>query len=218
MSLLSSAAKLLANTLSMTAGTVVGSQTALRWQVHRQPHPMPHQVAAALDHPLRLRYRDVAETLALFGITAGLTVLDLGCGTGVFTIPAARMVGENGKVIAVDIQQPLLEEVRRRAIEAGVAERCVFHHAGAYRLPLENQSVDVALGIATLGEVPDRLHALLELFRVIKPGGRLAISEELPDPAYLPAGAVRQFAEEAGFSFAGKTGSPFVYQMVFTRP
>jgi ubiquinone/menaquinone biosynthesis C-methylase UbiE len=218
MSLISSVTKLLGNTISMTAGTVVGSQTALRWQVHRQPYPMPQQVAAVLDHPLRFRYRGVSDTLALFGITSGLTVLDLGCGTGVFTIPAARMVGENGKVIAVDIQMPLLEEVRRRTIEAGVAERCAFHHAGAYRLPLENQSVDVALCIATLGEVPDRLHALLELYRVIKPGGRLAISEELPDPAYLPAGAVRQYGEEAGFSFAGKTGSPFVYQMVFTRP
>lgn len=218
MSLLSGVTKMLANSLSLSAGTVVGSQTALRWQVYRQPHPMPHQVAAVLDHPLRFRYRGVADTLALFGITAGVTVLDLGCGTGVFTIPAARMVGDQGRVIAVDIQQPLLEVARQRSIEAGVAERCVFHHAGAYRLPLENQSVDVALCIATLGEVPDRLHALLELFRVIKPGGRLSISEELPDPAYLPSGAVRQVAEEAGFSFAGKTGSAFVYQIVFTRP
>lgn len=218
MSLVSAVTNLLSNTLSMGAGAAVGSQTMLRYQIHKQPYPMPHQLAPALDHPLRLRYRNVAETLGLFGITAGLTVLDVGCGTGLFTVPAARMVGEHGRVIAVDIQRELLEETRSRCVDAGIAERCAFHHAGAYKLPLESQSVDVALCIATLGEAPDRLHVLLELFRVLKSGGRLAVSEELPDPAYLPAGLVRQYAEEAGFSFAGKTGNPFLYQMVFARP
>lgn len=206
------------NLLSMGVGSAVGSQTALRMQIHRQPHPMPHQVAAVLDHPLRLRYRDPAESLGLFGIGVGMTVLDLGCGTGLFTVPAARMVWDEGMVHAVDIQVPMLEETRWRCAEAGIAERCAFHHAGAYDLPLENQSVDVAICIATLGEIPDRLHAMLELYRVIKKGGRLAVSEELLDPAYLSSGTVRQFAEEAGFSFAGKTGNPFCYHIVFTRP
>ncbi len=218
MSFLSGLVNTLANTISMGAGSVIGSQTALRVQVHMQPYPMPHQVAKVLDHPLRQRYRDVGETLGLFGIGAGMTVLDLGCGTGLFTIPAARMVGENGRVHAIDIQQPLLEETRKRAIEAGIAERCTFQHAGAYELGLETQSIDVALLIATLGEIPDKLHAMLELYRVIRPGGRVCVSEELPDPAYLPSSAVRQYAEAAGFLFAGKTGNPFCYQMVFTHP
>ncbi len=208
----------LANTLTGTVGAAIGSQTALRVQVHMQPYPMPHQVAKVLDHPLRQRYRDVGDTLGLFGISAGMTVLDLGCGTGLFTIPAARMVGESGRVHAVDIQTQMLDVTRTRAEEAGIGARCSFHHAGAYELALETQSVDVALVVATLGEIPDKLHAMLELYRVIRPGGRVCISEELLDPAYLPSSAVRQYAESAGFLFAGKTGNPFCYQMVFTHP
>lgn len=218
MSFVSGLVNTIANTLTGTVGAVIGSQTALRVQVHLHPHPMPHQVAKVLDHPLRQRYRDVGETLGLFGIGAGMSVLDLGCGTGLFTIPAARMVGEMGRVHAVDLQSPLLEESRKRAEEAGIAERVSFYHAGAYQLPLETQSVDIAIVIATLGEIPDKLHAMLELYRVIRPGGRVCISEELPDPAYLPSSAVRQYAESAGFLFAGKIGNPFCYQMVFTHP
>ena len=208
----------LSNTLSFGAGSVLGSQLSLRYSAHTQPHPMPHQLAGLLDHPLRLRYRNPSETLGLFGLAAGMTVLDLGCGTGLFTEEMARMVGPSGTVHAVDLQLPLLDEARFRLLDVGFADRCVLHHAGAYTLPIEGASVDVAVLVATLGEIPNKLHALLELFRVIKPGGRLAVSEEILHLAYMGSGAVRSLAQEAGFSFAGKTGTPFCYHTVFTRP
>lgn len=208
----------LASTLSFGAGAIIGSQTTLRVNAQANPHPMPHQLAGLLDHPLRLRYRNPAETLGLFGFAAGMTVLDLGCGTGVFTEEMARMVGPTGTVHGVDMQTHLLEEARARLLEAGFADRCVLHHSGAYSLPIEDASVDLAVLIATLGEIPDKVHALLELHRIVKPGGRLAVSEELLHPAYMASGAVRSLAQEAGFSFAGKTGNPFCYHMIFVRP
>ncbi len=209
---------LLANTTLLGLGSAVGSQVTLRIHAHRQPHPLPHQMAALLDHPLRLRYRNPGDTLGLFGLGAGMTVLDLGCGTGLFTEEAARMVGPTGRVHAVDIQAPMLAAARTRVAAAGFGERVHFHHAGAYALPLENLSADVALLIAVLGEVPDRLHALLEVYRVLKPGGRLAVGEEPAHPAYMGGRTLRALAAQAGFVFVAQTGGPLAYNAVFERP
>ena len=81
--------KALTNFLSLGAGAAIGAQVSLRAACANQPRPMPHQHAAALDHPLRLRYRNPREVLGLFGFQAGMTVLDLGCGTGTFTVEMA---------------------------------------------------------------------------------------------------------------------------------
>lgn len=207
----------LARGLLLSVGAAVGTQIALRVDAHLQPHPLPHQMAGLLDNPLRLRYRNVGDSLGLYGIEAGMHMLDLGCGTGLFTVELARMVGPTGVVHGVDIQSAMVEATRSRMVTAGLAERATLHHAGAYRLPLDDGSIDVAILIATLGEIPDRLHALLELQRVIRPGGRLAISEEIAHPAYMTAAGVRRFAGEAGFLLAGKTGTAFCYHMVFLR-
>ncbi|MGL4648394.1 MAG: class I SAM-dependent methyltransferase [Caldilineaceae bacterium] len=208
----------LGNGLSFAAGTLVGADTTLRVDARRRPYPTPHQFASLFDHPLRLRYRNPGETLGLFGLAPGMTVLDLGCGTGLFTEEMARLVGGSGTVHGVDIQLPLVKMTRDRVQERGLGDRCHVHHAGAYALPLESESIDIAVMIAVLGEIPDRLHALLELFRVLKPGGRLAVSEELLHPAYMTATGVRRFAEEAGFQVAARTGNPFVYTVALVRP
>lgn len=207
---------LLTNTAALGVGIVAGSQASVRANQHRQPRPMPRQMAGLLDHPLRMRYRNPGETLGLYGLSAGMTVLDLGCGTGTFTVEMARMVGPQGLVHAVDLQQPVLERAQARVVEAGCGTQVRFHCAGAYELPLEDDSIDLAVVIATLGQIPDTLLALLELRRVLKPGARLAVSEELPDPGYMPAGLVRARVTEAGFLYAGRTGSPFCYSMIFT--
>lgn len=207
--------RFVANSLAATVGAAVGSQAGLRAELWRQPRPMPHQMAAWLDHPARLRYRNPGETLGLFGLFGGMTVLDLGCGTGLFTAEMARMVGVEGAVHAVDLQPSLLAAARLRLDRAGLAERVQFHVRGAYDLPLRDSSVDVAVLIAVLGEIPDRGRALGELRRVLKPGARLAVSEELPDPAYVPAPLVRKWGESAGFGYGGKSGSPFCYSMIF---
>ncbi len=212
-----SVVNILANSIAASAGSLLGSQISLRVGCLRRPRPMPHQFAPMLDHSLRLRYRDVAETLAPFGLSPDQTVLDLGCGSGTFTVEMARMVGEQGIVYAVDLQYPMLEETQSRLDDADLADRVRLHHCGAYNLPLPDNSCDLAVMIATLSQVPDKPAVLFELRRVLKPGARLAISEELPDPAYLPSHMMKRWAEETGFVLQGKTGNLFCYSMIFVN-
>ncbi len=206
--------RLVTNSVAATVGAAVGSQVSLRAEMWRRPRPMPHQMAHWLDHAARLKYRNPGATLGLFGLFGGMTVLDLGCGTGLFTAEMARMVGAEGTVHAVDLQPSMLARAQARLGRQGLAERVKFHAVGAYDLPLRDNSVDVAVLIAVLGEIPDPAQALAEVRRVLKPGARLAISEELPDPGYVPARQARNWGEAAGFGFGGKTGSPFCYSMV----
>jgi ubiquinone/menaquinone biosynthesis C-methylase UbiE len=200
--------------LAAGAGLLVGSQVALRAGVWMQPRPMPHQQAAWLEHPLRLRYRKPGDLLGKVGLFAGMSVADLGCGTGLFTQEMAQRVGESGMVHAVDLQAQMIAHAQQRVSAAGVSKQVRFHQSGIHTLPLPDSSIDVALMVAVLGELPARVLALDEVRRVLKPGARLAISEELPDPAYAPMPLVRRWAEEAGFRFGGLTGTPFCYTML----
>lgn len=205
----------LLNILSFGLGVAGGTQAGLRVAYYQQPRPHPHLLASILDHPLRRRYRDPVETLGPFGLGPGMTALDLGCGTGTFSVEMARLVGQEGTVHAVDLQAEMIERAQARVEAAGLSNRVRFHQSGAYQIPLADDSVDVAVLIATLTEIPDRLLALNELRRVLKPGGRLAISEEMPHPGYVPAPVVRKWLRVAGFRYGGQRGTPFCYSLLY---
>lgn len=205
------------NSLVAGLGAATGFQATLRATQNLNPYPMPHQLAALLESPLRRQYLEPGEVLGLYGIMAGMTVLDLGCGAGLFTVELARMVGEQGMVHAVDIQNPMLVKTRARVAGAGVHDQVQLHHCGAYDLSLPDDCVDVAVTISTLGEIPDKPAALSELRRVLRPGGRLGITEELLYSGYLLGGSVRRWVEEAGFQFLARTGSPVCYHMVYVN-
>lgn len=205
----------LTNSLFFALGAVVGSQLKLRFDSYTQPHPQPHQWGRLLDHPWRLWYRKPAETLASFSFVPGMTVLELGCGTGVFTVEIARLVGESGQLHAVDLQEPFLRLAQQRVEKAGLRTRVHFHHCGAYALPLETNSIDLAIVVATLSQIPDKGAALRELRRVLRPGARLALSEELLDPAYAPPHLMRRWLAAAGYRYIGQSGTPFCYNQLY---
>ncbi|MEZ4727673.1 MAG: class I SAM-dependent methyltransferase [Caldilineaceae bacterium] len=205
----------LTNSLFFILGAVVGSQVKLRLDHYTKPRPLPHQWGRLLHHPWRLWYRKPAETVNTFGLTPGMTALDLGCGTGVFTVEMARMVGEGGQVHAVDLQEPLLRQAQQQVQQAGLQARVYFHHCGAYALPFETNSIDLAVVIATLTQIPDSGAALRELYRVLKPGGSLAISAELPDPAYVPPSLMRRRVAAVGYEYIGQSGTFFCYSQLY---
>jgi ubiquinone/menaquinone biosynthesis C-methylase UbiE len=170
-----------------------------------------------MDHELRLRYRPPLESVAALGLAPGSRVLDLGCGTGLFTEEMARQVGPQGKVHGVDLQTAMLDRAVERLRAANLRDRVSFHHSGAYRLPLADASIDAAILIATLCEIPNKLLALGELHRVLRPGARLAISEEMAHPAYVPPPVVKSWLTDAGFRYGGQMGNWFCYTLLFFK-
>jgi ubiquinone/menaquinone biosynthesis C-methylase UbiE len=108
-----------------------------------------------------------------------MVVLEPGCGMGYFTLPLARMVGPTGRVVAVEIQPKMLSVLGRRAGKAGLLERIELRRAGAAGLDLEDLSekVDFAAAIHMVHELPDPSLFFCEIWKTLKPGGRLLVVE-----------------------------------------
>jgi ubiquinone/menaquinone biosynthesis C-methylase UbiE len=176
--------------------------------------PCPASLSWLVYNPLRRRY--MRPVLDRVGIQPGERVLELGPGPGAFTVDAARRAGPGGRIIAVDIQPEMIAWVEQRVREAGLTN-VQTHVAGAYELPLEGESIDRAFLVTVLPEVPDRDRALAELWRVVKPGGRLSVTEEFMDPDYpFPFETIRR-VEAAGFDVVQRFGGFWVYTINFRK-
>jgi len=177
--------------------------------------PCPASFSWMVNNPIRRRY--MKPILERAGIRPGENILELGPGPGAFSLDAARMAGPEGRLIAVDIQPEMIDHLERRAREAGLAN-IETHVAGAHNLPLKEASVDRAFLVTVLPEIPDRIRALGELRRVLKPGGVLSITEEFLDPDYLFAPETIRLVESAGFHLAQRYGGLWVYTLNFSAP
>ena len=116
-------------------------------------HVAPCWSLYLFDHGLRRLFHKPERLLSPY-VSPGMTVLDLGCGHGFFTIDMARMVGPQGRVIAVDVQQNNLDIVRRRADRAGLAERVRTVRCAPDEIGVDEQ-VDFALAFWMVHETPD---------------------------------------------------------------
>jgi len=155
--------------------------------------------------------------LERLGVARGMQVLDAGCGPGRVTLPAARRVGPEGSVTALDIQPAVLAHVQQRVEAAGLSNvRTLQAGLGEGRLPAG--TFDRALLVTVLGEIPDKQAALAEIFHALKPGGILSITEVLPDPHYQSRKAVTRLAAAVGFKERGFFGNVRAYTMHFARP
>ncbi len=117
------------------------------------PHVCPWRGGYFIDNPLRRLIHNPGKILAPY-VLPGMTVMDVGCGMGLFSIAAAKIVGDRGLVIAVDLQQRMRDVLWRRATEAGVANRIRVHKCEAEHLGVETQ-VDFAPAMMVVHEVPD---------------------------------------------------------------
>ncbi len=151
----------------------------------------------SINNPLRRMLHNPDKIVGPY-VKPGMTVMDVGCGVGWFTIPMVRMVGDQGRVVAVDLQQQMLDMLRRRAEKAGVAGRIELHKCEKNRLGIET-AADFALAFAMLHEVPDQSRMLGEIHDCLKPGGKLLLAEP---PIHVSAKAFRNevaVAEQVGF-------------------
>jgi len=179
--------------------------------------PFPASQAGALLNPLRGPIQPARECLESFGVYRGQTVLELGPGPGYFTIEATRIVGPNGRVVCIDIQREMLAILRRRLRDHGVTNAHPLT-GDATRLPLADGAVDVAFLVTVLGEIPDRPAALLELRRVLRLGGVLAVMETLRDPDYVLEATLSDLCRACGFAPLAHTRQLLGYTMTFVAP
>jgi ubiquinone/menaquinone biosynthesis C-methylase UbiE len=186
---------------------------ALWWRSHPSACPYGQRFWVEAPHPFitRSRLRAALEP------SSGERLLEIGPGTGYYTLPVAGWLGRDGTLEILDLQREMLEHVMRAAGEASLTN-LVPTQGDASSLPYEEDRFDGAFMVATLGEVPDQDAALSELARVIRPGGRLVVGELFGDPHWVRPGALRDRAQRAGFEFERRVGGPLGYFARFRAP
>ena len=121
-------------------------------------------------------FAGTGNPFALGRLNAGETVLDIGCGAGFDTLQAAWHVGPAGRVIAVDMTDAMLAKARTGAAALGLANVDV-RHGYAEDLPVDDASIDVVISNGVINLTPDKMGAMKEIRRVLKPGGRFQIGD-----------------------------------------
>lgn len=138
----------------------------------------PVWVGYFLVNPLRRLFENPYKLLGQF-VQEGMIVLEPGCGMGYFTLPLARMVGPEGRVVAVEVQSRMLSTLRRRARRAGLLERIELRQCSGDSLEIGDLkgTVDFAAALHLVHEVPEKSVFFTEVWDVLKPGGRLLVVE-----------------------------------------
>ena len=174
---------------------------ALWWRKNPSACPYSQRFWVEAPHPFitRARLREILEA------KAGERILEVGPGTGYYTLDVAEWVGDEGTVEIFDLQQEMLDHTMRRATERGFAN-VEPTQGDAQKLPYADDSFDAAFLVTVLGEIPDQDAALRELKRVLKPSGRAVFGELFGDPHMVPLGALRDRAEAAGLRYERQVG------------
>jgi ubiquinone/menaquinone biosynthesis C-methylase UbiE len=188
------------------AGALATLGAALWWRKNPSACPYGQRFWVEAPHPLitRARLREILEA------RPGERLLEIGPGTGYYTLDLATWVGDQGVVEIFDIQQEMLDHTIRAARERGLWN--VNPTRGdAQDLTWEDDSFDAVILITVLGEIPDQDAALREVARVLKPGGRLIVGELFGDPHMVTLGSLQQRAEAAGLGFERRVGPKLGY-------
>ena len=181
--------------------------------------PAPAFIGRFVDSDYRRRMQPPATIIERSGIEPGMKVLEVGCGSGAYTTHVARAMGPEGEVCALDIQPAMLRLLAAKLArpENQGLHNITLHESSAYDLPFEDGTFDVVYMITVLPEIPDRYRALVEARRVLKPRGKLAVTEWLPDPDFPLISTTEKQGLAAGFALDATLGNLWTYTVRFRK-
>ena len=151
-----------------------------------------------------------------FRLKRGMKLLDVGSGPGRLALPAAKLLGRSGEVVALDIQPKMLKKLSMHAEEMGLDNiRIINAAAGSGKT--DKDYFDRALLVTVLGEIPNKQKALTEIYNSLKEGGVLSVTEVIPDPHYTGIKKVRALCRDAGFHEIDSFGNWVAFTINFIK-
>lgn len=171
-----------------------------------EKHVCPWWLAYTFDNPLRRIFHNPDKIFTPY-LNEGMTVIDIGCGMGHFSVGMAKIVGKNGKIISVDIQQKMLDTLMRRAKKAGVASRIMTFLCDEKDIGI-SEKVDFALTFWMVHETPDAFNFLKQVHSILKKSGKLLLVEPKIHVTLNEFNKTLSIAQELGFKL---DDSPVIY-------
>ena len=196
--------------------TLLGALAAwlgLRAFAARRPTAFPYFARAILDVPRPLLTR--RRLLEILQPEPGERILEVGPGTGYYTLAVASRLEPDGVVEILDVRRPFLDHTVVRAHRHGLVNVVATLGDGG-RLPFPAERFDAAYLVTVFGEIAEPEAALRELRRVLKPAGRLIVGEIIVDPDFPRLSRLVAQARGAGFRLVERTGSRIGYFAQFT--
>ena len=162
-------------------------------------HICPWWLGYFLISPLRKLRQDPDKIFAPYALE-GATALDIGCGMGYFSLPLAHKVGESGKVFCVDLQEKMIRKLEKRVKRAGLEGRIKTSICPKNSVGLEDMKgkFDFILAFAVVHELPDGANFFREAATLLKPEGKLLLSEPAGHVSYDEFQETLKAAEEVG--------------------
>jgi ubiquinone/menaquinone biosynthesis C-methylase UbiE len=189
----------------------VAYQIGIRVWFRLRPQPIPFGWTWLLENPLRQMYRNPERTADQCGIRPTDTVLEIGCGSGLFTRALATRCA---KLISQDLEPRYVDEARAKTTDLAHVE---FLACDARKLELQHIA-DVIVLISVLPEIPEPAKALEACIRALKPGGHIIISQELFEPEYVTSAQTDACARAAGLQVVSREGNFWLYLNRYALP
>jgi len=176
----------------------------------------PHQMAWTLLLPIRNLYFSPKKLIERLGVKPDSVLLEIGCGPGYFS-PAVAMAASKGRLYLTDIQPEMIAKAAKRLKKKGLTNVELTVCEGI-TLPYADSMFDGVYLITVLGEVAEQAAYAKEMFRILKPGGIVSITEQGGDPDALSLAEVKSILEPAGFLFEQHFGKGRSYTANFRKP
>lgn len=180
--------------------------------------PLPAVMGNAIANPqFRNRAQPPSMIIEALNLRPGMEIVELGCGSGFYTVEVAKAIQPAGIVFAVDIQQGMLDKLQARMEREGIDNIVPVLADAEGKIPLDDGIADAVFSVTVLPEIPDPTKALLQVKRLLREGGIFANYEFLIDPDFPLRRTVVKWAEEAGLKLKQQKGSPFRHVLVFSK-